>query len=199
MATCTQVLWDLAKELVDSAELNQLRSLTKAHLPDYDQLIMFDKSLGGPSMTSINCDNLGRYDVADRDVFRPLQYCGMYFRNGFQTSNIEWFSRHIVHMSSLHIESLIKRIGKVWRFPLGKALRESRVKRKVDQVTWSQIDRFTRVYNDSKHNVNHPKDTHLFSIQDAIVAYIVSRKLGFVLYPLAKLTTDLDIFNQDCK
>lgn len=198
MTVHSEVLWDLAAELLDSVSLGKLRGLTSSQPVSYDKLVEFDCYLGGPGMSNINQNGVGRYHIADRDVFRPLQYCVMYFDIGFRRGNLEWLSRDIVQMSSLHIEGLVKRVGRVFHLPLGTALRKAVVERKVDPVTWDRIARFTKVYNDAKHNVRHPKDTHLFSIQDAIIAYVVCRKLGMSLYHLAGLRTDLTVFGKDC-
>jgi hypothetical protein len=102
-------------------------------------------------------------------------------------------------MSSLHIESLIKNIGNIFHLPLGAALRNAIVKRKLDATTWKQIEAFTHIYNDAKHNFSQDKDTHLFSIEDAILAYFICRKLGWKLYPLANLATDIKIFEKECE
>lgn len=101
-------------------------------------------------------------------------------------------------MSSVHIEGLIKNIGNIFHLPLGAALRNTIVKRKVDPILWRQLDTFTRVYNDAKHNFSHEKDTHMFSVEDAVLSYFVCRKLGTKLYPLAKLVTDIKIFDREC-
>jgi hypothetical protein len=92
----------------------------------------------------------------------------------------------------------VKRIGRVWRLPLGQALRETVVKAKLDPVTWQQLSKYTHIYNDAKHKFDYSKDTHLFSVEDALLAYFVSRQLGRKLYPLADLETDLGVFDVDC-
>jgi len=164
-------------------------------------LTAFDEEFVGPSISRINCQNSGRYEIADRDIFRPLQYCGMYFKAMVSKENIDdplWLTRDIVERSSLHIEGLIKNIGNVFHLPLGAALRNAIVKSKVDPVTWKQIDMFTHIYNDAKHNFNQEKDTHMFSVEDALLAYFVCRKLGLKLYPIADLVTDMKIFEKEC-
>jgi hypothetical protein len=110
----------------------------------------------------------------------------------------EWLARDLVEMASAHIEALIKNIGNVIHLPLGKALRNATVKRKIDSKTWKHIDTFTHIYNDAKHNFSHHKDTHLFSVEDALLSYFVCRKLGMRLYPLANLVTDVKIFEKEC-
>ena len=183
-------------------EVRQIRLLAETKFLRLDYLVAFDDMLGGPSISHMNCRQEGRYEVSDRDIFRPLQYCGMYFKAMGSKENIAnplWLTRDIVQMSSLHIEGLIKNIGNIFHFPLGAALRNTVVKQKVDTVTWNQIDTFTHVYNDAKHNFSHEKDTHMFSVEDAVLAYFVCRKLGKKLYPLAKLVTDIKVFDKPCE
>jgi hypothetical protein len=38
----------------------------------------------------------------------------------------------------------------------------------------------------------------MFSVEDALLSYFVCRKLGMKLYPLAKLATDIKIFESNC-
>ncbi len=101
-------------------------------------------------------------------------------------------------MSSLHIEGLIKRVGKVGSLPLGAALGKAIIKTKVDPLTYSVINQFVAIYNASKHDVSQPKDTHMFSVEDVVLAYVLCRKLGMRLYPLANLSTSLTIFDSRC-
>lgn len=194
----TETLRHLAEELFLSDEWQILQQLCKTSPINYPQINSFDQSLGGPSILGVSCRGWGRYEAQDRDVFRPLQYCAVHFHPAYKKYDIEWATRDVIEMSSLHLESLIKRIGKVWHLPLGQALRNAVVKAKVDPVTWGQISRYTRIYNDAKHNFNHNKDTHMFSVEDALLAYFVCRKLGKKLYPLASLSTDLSVFDTNC-
>lgn len=197
----TDVLWKLVKELFTTEEISQIRLLAGTTPLDLKHLIAFDNTIGGPSVSRINCGREGRYEIPDRDIFRPLQYCGMYFKAMVSKENIDdplWLTRDIVEMSSLHMEGLIKNIGSLARLPLGMALHKTIVKQKVDPETWKQINTFTHIYNDAKHNFNHDKDTHMFSMEDAILAYFICRKLGVLLYPLARLATDIKIFEKEC-
>ncbi len=202
MKNHTETLLRLVKELFAPEEAKQLRLLTETMPLNLDQLTAFDEKLVGPSISRINCERSGRYEIPDRDIFRPLQYCGMYFKAMVSKENIDdplWLTRDIVEMSSLHIEGLIKNIGNVFHLPLGAALRNAIVKKKVDPTTWNQIDGFTHIYNDAKHNFSHAKDTHMFSLEDAIMSYFVCRNLGVKLYPLARLATDIRIFDKECE
>lgn len=197
----TETLRKLIKELFVTEKAKQIQSLSKTEPLNLSLLTAFDDTLDGPSVSRINCEREGRYEIPDRDIFRPLQYCGMYFKAMISKNNIDdplWLTRDIVEMSSLHIEGLIKNIGSLAKLPLGMALHKAIVKQRVDFETWKQIDIFTKVYNDAKHNFSHEKDTHMFSVEDAVLTYFICRKLGTKLYPLAKLETDIQIFQKEC-
>lgn len=198
----TETLRRLIAELFTDTEQNRLKGLVTPRIPDANAIIEFDDSLNGPSIKRLTCNHTGRYSVADRDIFRPLQYCAMNFRLEQKPdwkNDPEWHARDLIEMSSLHIESLIKNIGNVFHLPLGAALRNVFVKRKVDSTTWKQIETFTHIYNDAKHNFSQDKDTHLFSVEDAILSYFVCRQLGLKLYPLADLATDIKVFEKECE
>jgi hypothetical protein len=183
-------LWELTERLFSPGELEKMRSVVKAQPLDFDHLLDLDTTLGGACITNVtDKSGNGQYAIGDRDVFRPLQYCAMYFYRKRNMAEIEWYTRDIVEMSGLHIESLLNRIGEFCGFTLGRALRDGRVRRRIGTETRAQADEFRKIYNAAKHNVNHDKDTHLFSIEDAVLAYFVSRKLGQALYHLAKLRT----------
>jgi hypothetical protein len=194
MGKHTAALRQLAQELLSVDAFTELGSIAGADHPKIDDVIAFDMRRGGPNFITVNCGDVGRYAVEDRDVFRPFQYCTAHFQRMLGSDVDEWPARDIVEMSSLHIEALVKRIGNAMNFPLGKALRNVLARRRIDPVTWDQIDRYTRIYNDAKHSFTHDKDTHMFSVGDAILAYFVSRALGAKLYPLAGLATNLGVF-----
>ncbi len=65
----------------------------------------------------------------------------------------------------------------------------------MDPVTESLAGRFVPVYNEAKHAFDHEKDTHRYSVKDAVLAYFVCRRLGARMYPVARLCTDLSIFD----
>jgi hypothetical protein len=75
----TAVLWGLADEILDEEELCQLRALAADPPPDFEDLLNFDRSLGGPGMHNVSRGKTGNYHIEDRDVFRPYQYCWSYF------------------------------------------------------------------------------------------------------------------------
>ena len=194
MALHSEELWRLASELLDPETLRDLHALVNAQPIAFDDLSQLDRRIGGPSISTINRNGTGQYEIADRDVFRPLQYCAMLFRNGLQRGELDWHARDIVEMSSLHIESLIKRVGNLFGLPLGALLHKAIVRRRLDATTLNRLHRFTTFYNEAKHNMGHEKDSHLFSVPDAITAYFVSRRLGLTLYSLARVRTDLAVF-----
>lgn len=142
-------------------------------------------------MGQVSSGTRGNYSLEDRDIFRPIQYCSVYFAKMAEDADGDWFSREVIHMASLHIESLVLRIGLAHRIPLGRAIHAKVFKGKVDRRTWMLLDRFRHIYNDAKHNVSQPKDAHLFSQEDAVLAYVVCRRLGIELRPLVtSLCTD---------
>jgi hypothetical protein len=204
LKTHTEILWQLATALFSNDEQKQLRALTETGAAfDAVALYSFDESIGGPCMTRMNySNNEGRYAIADRNIFRPLQYCGKIFGEAIKSKwddHTLWRMRYLVEMSSAHIEALVKQIGNVLHLPLGPALRNAIVRTKVDRVTWGQIDIYTHIYNDAKHNFGQDKDTHMFSVEDAVLAYFVCRRLGEKLYPLANLMTDMKVFDEECE
>jgi hypothetical protein len=123
----------------------------------------------------------------------------MYLVKAARGDDFEWFTRGMVHMSSLHIEVLVKAIGETPWLPLGAALRRELLKRRInDDILWRQMDRLREVNNDAKHALNPDIDAHLFSQEDALLAYFVCRRLALGLYPLAKLVTVPDAFAEPC-
>lgn len=201
----TETLRALVAELYARDDADTLHSLASGPTFDHAALAAFDLHVGGPSVVTlvdrrlgggtlgIPQHGVGRYERADRDVFRPLQYAGVYFTKN--ATEIEWLTRAIVEASSGHVEALVKRIGRTPRLPLGAALRSLRGRSAMDPETEDLVARFVPVYNDAKHAFDHDMDTHRFSVEDAVLAYFVCRRLGERLYPLARLATDLSIFD----
>ena len=198
MTSPYRTLVNLASDMLSEDELDESGDLFTEEPFDRQKLIALDKKLGGPGFSNVSCNGTGRYHVQDRDIFRPLQYCSMYFKLAYEGSEAHWLNRTLVQMSSLHIEGLVKSMVGGSQYPLGRVLRDQRVRQGLPADAWSRIDRFTGIYNEAKHTMSHAKDTHLFSIQDAVMAYIISRQLAKTLYPVARLHTDLAIFAQDC-
>ena len=201
MVSHQELLVQLAMEIYPPDRWSTLNRVAMTRPLDRRALIEFDDSVWGPSISRLAEDRrgapgtlgipghgVGRYAVADRDVFRPLQYCAVYLTD--MEKNVDWLARDVVEMSSAHIEELVKRIGMIPFLPLGTLLLKPRVRRKLGSSILDRLERFTSIYNLAKHEFNQPKDTHMFSVQDAVLAYAVSRRLGQDLYPLARLKTD---------
>ena len=167
----------------------------------------FDYSVGGPSVLTIAepvfgdgplnmpGQGVGRYAVGDREVFRSLQYCSAHLM--MVREDASWLARAVVTDSSAHIEALLKRIGRFPRLTLGALLRERAVSAVVDTATLNLARRFAPVNNSAKHDFDHPKDTHMFSYADALAAYFICRRLALRLYPLAKIATDMSVFDAE--
>lgn len=198
MTTPYRALITLASDLLTEAELDEFGQLFSEEPFDNGKLLELDRNLGGPGFSNVSCNGTGRYHVEDRDVFRPLQYCSMYFKMAYEGSDAHWLTRTLVQMSSLHVEGLVKSMVGGSMQPLGRVLRTPSVRQRLDPVIWNRINQFTSIYNEAKHNLNHPKDTHLFSIEDALLSYIIARKLAAALYPVARIHTELTIFSQEC-
>lgn len=72
------VFWAIAEEVLDENETLRPHVLVDGP-PDFEKLLSFDRALGGPGMHNVNRGRTGAYSIEDRDVFRPYQYCRMYF------------------------------------------------------------------------------------------------------------------------
>jgi hypothetical protein len=201
----SQKLAELMSELYSDEERAIFGVLSSDGRLDLEAFAAFDYSLGGPSVLTIADPRLtggtlnmpgqgvGRYSVADRDVFRQLQYCAAYLT--MVDERAVWLARSVVELSSAHIEALVKRIGRLRFLPLGTMLRKKAVAAAIDSTTLDQTIRFTPIYNASKHDFSQAKDTHMFSLEDALMAYFICRRLAQRLYPLAHIETDMRIFN----
>lgn len=195
----TDRLLKLVEQLYTDAQYSQLVALAEldeGRLYKWADLLSFDSALSGPGVHNIhNANDLspgaeGRYDYSDRDVFRPIQYCAVYFYMR-DPSTIPWLAREIVHMAGLHLETLTKRIFRQPRMALGQLVktRASLLRKLVGLTTWEQLRTFSSFYNDAKHDVAQAKDTHLFVPSDAVLAYFITRRLASALYPHARLAT----------
>jgi len=194
-------LIQLGTELLPAEASHRLEKLASSTPLDVDALRQFDDSFPGPSLSRI-ADNrrnapgtlgiprwgITRCEVEERDIFKPLQYCMVDFLSG-EVEEIEWRTRNIVEHSGAHLEGLLKRIGHVTFLPFGDALLR-RLKPEIDDVTWDQLRRFKALNNDAKHRYDHALGTHMFSVEEAVLAYLAARRLGWKLYPIAKLKTN---------
>jgi hypothetical protein len=197
----TGLLIQLGAELFPANEWNTLHGVAAGDPLHRRALVDFDDALWGPSLSRI-ADNrrnapgtLGiprhgvtRCDIDDRAIFKPIHYCAVYLTDPDQ--DIAWMTRNIVEMSGAHVEQLVQRIGPLTFLPVGRLLKDAIVKQRIEPLTWSQLWRYRGVYNAAKHQFGHPIGTHLFSIEDAVLAYAAARRLGQELYSLARLKTD---------
>ena len=190
MSTYSTFLRQLTKE-VFGPEANSVFAAARPPYR-YSAVLALDDEIGGASVRRLGAllaQNLVK--IADRDVFRPLQYCSVDLAD-FS----EWSTRNLVYMSSLHIESLVKRISETSRFPLGRALGERLAKQRIAPGTYEKLKRLTSVYNAAKHDVDHEFGTHLYSKEDGLLVYFIARKLGLRLYEQANLKTDIRLFRR---
>lgn len=198
------VFWDIAEEVLNEDETLRLRVLTDGPF-DFERILSFDRTLGGPGMHNVNRGRTGAYRIEDRDVFRPYQYCQMYF--SLPEERLEWMTREIVHMCGLHLEELVERVAKGRRLTLGQGLRNPAVRKVLGPARTDRVGRFLAAYNASKHDFavvtfddesgepGSPGDEHLFSIADAVVGYVVCRRLARPLYRYADLKTPRSLWS----
>jgi hypothetical protein len=105
-------------------------------------------------------------------------------------------------MCGLHLEALVERVACGRRLTLGQGLRNRAVREVLGPTGVERTRRFLTAYNASKHvlsiaylddeNIEEEVamfEDHLFSIEDAVVAYAVCRRLAAPLYSHASLKT----------
>ncbi|THF76523.1 hypothetical protein [Cohnella fermenti] len=112
-----------------------------------------------------------------------------------QPGDFDWVTREIIHMGGLHLESLIKRLFNIDRFPLGQALASPLAKFKLDSQLYLNLKEIIKPYNNAKHHLDHKKDTHLFSVECAILYYLSVRKISLKLMPIVHLYTLAEVWD----
>ncbi|RNB70404.1 hypothetical protein [Brevibacillus panacihumi] len=188
------ILIQLIQKLLSNEELALFeKKVLFANDDLYEKLLEFDQKLGGIGIYNINHGDLGRYHVNDRDIFRPLQYIERYFQLDYE--NRAWVTREIIHMCGLHLESMMKNIFLISRLPLGQAVAQKAASLKLGRELVNDIKEIVKLYNDSKHRVDQDKDSHLFSVQDAVMCYVATRKISMSVVPYVKLDTPEDVWN----
>ncbi len=155
---------------------------------DLSNFIEFDRGLGGVGIFNVNNGNTGAYDVRDRDIYRPYQYILSFLE--FKTP---WLTRGIIQKCGLHLESIVKRITGRDKLPLGQALSTYIARQKIGVELVRELMTIVNLYNNSKHKVNQPKDTHLFCFEEAIVCYLVTRKLSNKIIPFVKIHSNIQL------
>lgn len=202
----TAEIMSLLAEMYSDADVLAIRAMSKGGAFDRDAFKRFDQRLGGPSVLTIADPDRasgtlnipghgsGRYTIGDRGIFRPLQYCAAYLENDDET--LQRSTRSLIRDASAHIEALLKRVDGpgAMRRTLGALLRSESIIKVVDRTTHAQALRFSRINNAAKHEYDHEKDTHMFSLEDALASYFICRRIALRLYPLARLTTNMAVF-----
>lgn len=117
----------LAMSVLTPAEYNNIINIASMKDKIFDNMADFDSKLGGAGIHNINQEKTGRYHGKDRDVYRPIQYIYSYIQ--MDSEQVDWVTREIIR---LHLESLIKRLTRITRLPLGQALTLSIVRTKLD-------------------------------------------------------------------
>ena len=168
-----------------------------------DNLTVIDRTIPGLGFADINertpsGSYIGVYQIADRPIFRGIQYVGMHLG----MDNIEWLCRTIVTESCYHLENSLKRrlriredqrdsVGRILSTPGGKRLERS-IKQPIAILNRA-------VYNKAKHTIEDiDLDSHMFSVADAIAIYLSCRVLGARLIGKLELETKygIPIFQQ---
>lgn len=184
---------DIADKLLTSQEIRDLRFIANNRKNMFSAMLKIDTKIGGAGIHNINIGDTGRYERKDRDIFRPIQYIYAYLK--MKPGDFDWVTREIIHMSGLHLESMIKRLFTIRRYPLGQALALPLAKVKLEKHLYETLKLVIRPYNNAKHNVEQHKDTHLFDTETALLYYVAVRKTALMLMPITHLYTPSDTWN----
>lgn len=180
----------------DESEILRIGAVTvsdrKSALRD---LMLIDETIPGLGQHNIN-ERTGRGTVTavarieDRDIFRPIQYVGMYL----ETDPLEWLTRNIVTMSCLHVEKSLKRRLQIEdRLSIGMILKRGKARSLDDDLKKVLWELNEAVYNKSKHTIEHTyADGHTFSIADSLSVYLICRTLGSRILENSGITTKYD-------
>ena len=122
MTISYRALVALAADVLTEKEIEDISQLLDVEPFNYQGLVQIDRQIGGPGFSNVSSHGSGRYHVDDADIFRPLQYCSMYFKSACEGSDAAWLTRTLVQMSCLHIEGLVKRLVGGSQRPLGYVL-----------------------------------------------------------------------------
>jgi hypothetical protein len=181
--------------------LEQWSALTAVlrHDPlDVDAVAALDDTLDGPSMLRLNSGHggpgtlgiagygKGAYDLADRELFRGLHYCGSYLRN----SNAEGLMRPLVLDGGAHLEALLKRMTGHSTWHLARLARRADARERLGAESAARLYSYAEINNAAKHPYGFDLDSHMFSLKDGIYAYFAVRMLALELYPLIDMMTD---------
>lgn len=119
----------------------------------------------------------------ERPLFRPLQYAASELER-----DVAHGARYIVQYAGMHLEAVTRQylkqvhtLGAIRHHnsTLGKAVHQIAKLRTMDEKTVQSLLVFVRLYNMSKHEVNQDETRErLFSVEDALIAYLSGRILG---------------------
>lgn len=122
----------------------------------------------------------------ERTLYRPLQYAASELER-----DVAHGARYIVQYAGMHLEAVTRqylmrsqKLGSLRhsQSTLGKAVHQIAKLRTIDEKTIQSLLVFVRLYNMSKHEVNQDESRdRLFSAEDALIAYLSARILGFRL------------------
>ncbi|MEK4250337.1 hypothetical protein [Paenibacillus sp. FSL W7-1287] len=183
----------IADRMLTSEEISNIQVICQNRKNLFLGMIQIDMRIGGAGIHNINCGKTGRYEIKDRDVFRPIQYIYAYLK--MKPDDFDWVTREIIHMSGLHLESLVKRLFSINRFPLGQALAIPLAKIKLDSELHTNLKAMVGPYNNAKHHLEQKKDTHLFDVESALLYYVSVRKLSIKIMPLTHLYTSSETWD----
>jgi len=172
-------LLPLAGIQASSGDIQQIaRESTHDFTTAFDDLLKLDCSIPGLGQHNVNERDsdgqlTGVYCIEDRPIFRGIQYVGMHL----QIPNPEWSTRSIVWDSYLHLENSLKRKTGIQNLPMGKILSHIGRNGPLSPDLYDALKLFSRkVYNKAKHIIDDTDmDTHMFSLDDAIAVYLISR------------------------
>jgi hypothetical protein len=193
---------------------NQLRALARSGLSveqwsalttgvqldplDIHALADFDDTIDGPSMRRVNSGHggpgtlgiagygKGAYELADREVFRGLHYCGSYLHN----SSAAGLMRPLVLDGGAHLEALLKRMTGRSRWHLGRLAGHAEVRGRLGAETAARLYSYAEINNAAKHPYGLIPDGHMFSVKDGLYAYFAVRMLALEIYPVLQMVTD---------
>lgn len=120
----------------------------------------------------------------ERSLYRPLQYA----RSDIDLCDVRAHARYIVQNCGMHLEAICRIIlhtqkdfGRLrfYNTTLGKAIQSINGLNIVENNIITALNKFVKVYNLSKHEVNQD-DTRdrLFNAYEAVTAYYSARVLG---------------------
>lgn len=190
---------ELSKRLLNSEQMEIIERAAKEvdDKPDAYELDFFwtfDSLIGGiggycmPFNPTVNPFPGG----IGRTLFRPLQYAAADIEYEKDLWNNHRSARSAVNDSGQHLEAVTKYIiarttsvlnpVRIRKLALGQSIHYLAENGTLSSGRVEQLERFTRLYNKSKHEVNQDEERERqFYPSDALVAYVSARILGVEL------------------